>query len=296
MKKKLIGSLVAVLLLACGLFAVSNLPVGAVYAQQPTVNQSMSEEEMRRQIEELRTLIDTLLLAMNTNNVPSPPQGQAGIPSISSQRAREIAVELVGHGTAREVMLFMDSNVLTFEVDVRNENARYMVYINALSGSVIRMSRFEDSVQDVVVPPAETTTQPQAPQQEQTPQPTQTPQPQTPQQTQTPAPSTASPSPNSTSSPSPQATQTPSSNTSSSDRNNRPSNPAISLDRAIEIAYADIAARGINATFRRDSGMSWERGQWVWELEFRTQGERMPIIEFYINVDNGNIVKFEWDD
>ena len=81
-----------------------------------------------------------------------------------------------------------------------------------------------------------------------------------------------------------------------SSRSNRPSNPAISLERAIEIAYADLAERGINATFRRDSGMDWERGQWVWELEFRTQGERMPIIEFYISVDNGNIVKFEWDD
>jgi len=81
-----------------------------------------------------------------------------------------------------------------------------------------------------------------------------------------------------------------------SGRGNRPTNPAISLERAIEIAYADIAYRGISATFRRDSGMSWERGQWVWELEFRTQGERMPIIEFYINVDNGSIVKFEWDD
>jgi len=82
----------------------------------------------------------------------------------------------------------------------------------------------------------------------------------------------------------------------SSTRDNRPSNPAISLQRAIEIAEADLARRGINATFRRDSGMSWERGQWVWELEFRTQGERMPIIEYYINVDNGNIAKFEWDD
>jgi len=32
--------------------------------------------------------------------------------------------------------------------------------------------------------------------------------------------------------------------------------------------------------------MSWERGQWVWELLFKTQGERMPLIEFYINVDD----------
>jgi len=92
--------------------------------------------------------------------------------------------------------------------------------------------------------------------------------------------------------PSPQATASPSAN----GRGNRPSNPTISLERAIEIAYADIAARGINASFRTDSGMSWERGQWVWELLFSTQGERMPLIEFYINVDDGSIVKFEWDD
>jgi len=92
----------------------------------------------------------------------------------------------------------------------------------------------------------------------------------------------------------PPTTSTPS--PSVSGRGNRPTDPAISLERAIEIAEADIASRGINATYRSNSGMSWERGQWVWELEFRTQGERMPIIEFYINVDNGNIVKFEWDD
>lgn len=91
-------------------------------------------------------------------------------------------------------------------------------------------------------------------------------------------------------SPSPQPSE------STPSRSNRPSNPAITLERAIEIAYDDLADRDINATFRSNSGMSWERGQWVWELEFRTQGERMPIIEFYINVDNGSIVKFEWDD
>ena len=78
--------------------------------------------------------------------------------------------------------------------------------------------------------------------------------------------------------------------------NNRPSNPDITLERAIEIAYEDLTNRGINATFRSDSGMSFERGQWVWELLFRTQGERMPFIEYYISVDDGSVVKFEWDD
>ena len=94
----------------------------------------------------------------------------------------------------------------------------------------------------------------------------------------------------------PESTPQPTTSPSGSGRNNRPTNPAISLERAIEIAYADLADRGINATFRSDSGMDWERGQWVWELLFRTQGERMPFIEFYINVETGDIVKFEWDD
>jgi len=81
---------------------------------------------------------------------------------------------------------------------------------------------------------------------------------------------------------------------SNHNRNNRPSNPAISLERAIQIAQADLARRGINATYRTNSGMDWERNQWVWELEFRPTAGR-GVIEYYINVDTGAIVKFEWD-
>ena len=77
-------------------------------------------------------------------------------------------------------------------------------------------------------------------------------------------------------------------------QSNSPSNPAISLERAIEIAYADLTARNISATFRTHSGMDWERGQWVWELEFRPTTGR-GVIEYYINVNTGAIVKFEWD-
>jgi len=92
------------------------------------------------------------------------------------------------------------------------------------------------------------------------------------------------------------STPQPAANTSNSSRWTRPSNPAITLDQAIEIAYADLERRGINATYRSNSGLDFERGQWVWELLFRTQGEHMPLIEYYINVDTGDIVKFEWDD
>ena len=27
-----------------------------------------------------------------------------------------------------------------------------------------------------------------------------------------------------------------------------------------------------------------------------TEGERVPYVEYYISVDDGSIVKFEWDD
>ena len=78
----------------------------------------------------------------------------------------------------------------------------------------------------------------------------------------------------------------------------RPSNPAISLERAIEIGYAEIARRGHTGTFRRHSGMDWEPryGGWVWEVLFSVQGGRLPLVEMYIHVDTGNVAKFEWDD
>ncbi|MCL1924363.1 MAG: hypothetical protein FWF50_02130 [Defluviitaleaceae bacterium] len=79
-------------------------------------------------------------------------------------------------------------------------------------------------------------------------------------------------------------------------RNNRPTNTNISLERAIEIGYAEIARRGYTGTFRNNSGIDWEYGQWVWELLFRVNGGRLPLVEMYINVDSGNIVKFEWDE
>jgi len=76
-------------------------------------------------------------------------------------------------------------------------------------------------------------------------------------------------------------------------QNNRPEDPSVSIERATQIAYEDLRSRGIPANFRAHSGISLERGQWVWELEFSpSQG---GVIEYYINVTTGAIVKFEWD-
>ena len=93
-----------------------------------------------------------------------------------------------------------------------------------------------------------------------------------------------------------QSSASSSSGTSSSQRGSRPSNPAISLERAIEIGYEELARRGHTGTFRSDSGIDWEHGQWVWELLFRVEGGRLPLVEMYINVDTGAVIKFEWDD
>jgi len=82
----------------------------------------------------------------------------------------------------------------------------------------------------------------------------------------------------------------------SDETHQRSENPEITLAQAIQIAYDDLENRGITAAFKEDSGMEWERGQWVWELLFTTQGERMPFVEYYISVEDGTVVKFEFDD
>ncbi|MCL2416258.1 MAG: PepSY domain-containing protein, partial [Defluviitaleaceae bacterium] len=201
------------------------------------------------------------------------------VPRISGQQAREIADEFMDVATTpRSAVLFLEDNRLMFEVDLRSESGtRYMIYINAVTGGVSRMSRFDDvAFAEPVAQPAQNVAAVPTP----SPQPT---------PASTPSP-TWSPSP--TSSPSPTWSPSPSPSGSSSS-GSRPQNTSISLTRAREIAEADLARRGISASFHSNSGMSWERGQWVWELEFRS-GRR--VIEYYINVDTGNIVKFEWDD
>ena len=83
-----------------------------------------------------------------------------------------------------------------------------------------------------------------------------------------------------------------------STQGNRPQSPAISLERAIEIGYAELARRGHTGTFRNHSGMDFEPryGGWVWEILFRVPGGRLPLVEMYICVHTGNVAKFEWDD
>ena len=252
-KRWIVGiGLSAVAIALLGFAACMPAPAGNVYAGahlQQTEDAAIAE--LQQTIAELRALVSLLLGSDFYEG-----RQQAGIPSISGQRAREIAVELVGYGEARDVLLFSDDGALKFEVDVRYLNRRYMVYIDAASGEFISISRFDD-----VMPgfePGVATTPPKV-----------------------------SPSPSPHASPSPSL---------SPGQTGRPINPAISLERAIEIGYEELARRGHTGSFRNHSGMDLERGQWVWELLFNVQGGRLPFVEMYISVDTGAIIKFEWDD
>jgi len=86
------------------------------------------------------------------------------------------------------------------------------------------------------------------------------------------------------------------SNQTNTDMNNQilSPDPAITLNQAKQIAYNDLTNRNIQADFYANSGQNLHRGQLVWELEFRLQNDR-SIIEYYINVADGSIVKFEWE-
>ena len=366
-KKWIIGiGLCAAAIVLAGYVAYSYFRSEPVYASvQAASSNDATIAELQQTIAELRALVNLLMQNAGGNNQGGQQNVQAGIPFISSQRAREAAVAHVGYGTARDAMLFSDEGVLTFEVDVRHQNRRYMVYVDAANGDFIRMYRFDDAAEPDLqaAPPSGNVTA--APPGTSIPIPQNiTPRPPARQGgPSSPAISAqravelardhlvsigvtnarfeyvymdnengvwvwsvefggqgrsyefyvnvntgaflkapggatgAAPSPSPQVSPrpapSPQASPSPSPGRGQA---GRPTSPAISLERAIEIGYEEIARRGHTGTFRNHSGMDFERGQWVWELVFRVQGGRLPLVEMYINVDTGAVVKFEWDD
>ena len=145
-KKTLLSVAVLIFMLVGGLF------VNIAFTQDPVeVHAASDADAMQAEIEELRALIQLLLANMDNSSNQIPQAAQAGVPQISGQRAREIAVEFIGYGTTGEVTLFTDNGVLTFEVEVRQNNVRYMVYVNAATGGVIRMSSHENTA---VIPPS----------------------------------------------------------------------------------------------------------------------------------------------
>ena len=232
-------------------------------------------------------------------NISNDHLAQRGsVHQISSLEAREIAVNFVGYGDAYDVTAFTDRDTLIFEVDVRSDSVQYVVLLNAENGNVTSLSRHEfehtvvdfssgsdtaldeyipqttsETVQSTVTPPVNPpVNQPVNPPVIQSVNPLENP----------PVNPPANPPVNPPVTPPANPPANPPVNTPANERGNRPSNPAISLERAIEIANADLTSRGISATYHSHSGMDWERGQWVWELLYKTHGVggRMILPEF----------------
>ncbi|MCL2014958.1 MAG: PepSY domain-containing protein [Defluviitaleaceae bacterium] len=246
MFKKIIIGISAVVVLTAGYVGFAALTETPVQAASTTDIAAMQAE-----IAELRALIQSLTGLLGQ-------QATTPIAQISTQRAREIAVEFVGSGTALTANLFVEDGVPMFEVEVQAANSsRSMIYINAVNSTVVRMTPITTPELQPVTPTAPVATPPPV-------------------------------------APPPAATAPPATNVTTSGRTARPANPAISRDRAIQIAEADMRARGLSGWF--DSiEMDWEMGQWVWEVEFDSSTNRNHDYEWYINVDTGAIVRFRID-
>jgi uncharacterized membrane protein YkoI len=75
----------------------------------------------------------------------------------------------------------------------------------------------------------------------------------------------------------------------------QPAEQSVCIEQALEIAYAEIENRGYTGAFR-ESCRGVSRGREVWELLFRVQGGRKPLVEMYVCMETGEVLKWEWDD
>jgi uncharacterized membrane protein YkoI len=147
--KKLVIAFAAVAVIALGgvialiIFIVSQNSPEAL--QEPTAQSAEyaqdgngNLDEMAAELAELQAMLDALL-AGQTVEITGAAEPISGV------EANDIALAYVGHGEIAGFLLFNDEGVLTYEVDIRYGIARYMVYVDAISGEVINMGRFEDN-------------------------------------------------------------------------------------------------------------------------------------------------------
>ena len=102
-------------------------------------NQDEVSTELAAELAELQALLESIL----AGDYPTDTE-QTYTELITEQEAMDIALQHIGYGSVNDVLLFSDDGVLTFEVDIRHEEMRYMVYINALSGSVIASDSYNE--------------------------------------------------------------------------------------------------------------------------------------------------------
>lgn len=212
---------------------------------------------------------DGSLVGLRSNQ----PLGHFMSQGISLEQAREIAVAAVGGGVVQGIEAGYESGVMQIGIIVRySEGLLYYITLDASSGGIVGMYALRQDGGDSPAVPGDYFAPPETPPPSAQNQPPIQALPEATQPTQ----------PASSPSPSPQE---PTGGAGFS-------GTTIPLEQAIQIANNDLAARGISATFRAHSGIDWEYGQWVWELEFMSS---MGVIEYYINASTGAIVKFEID-
>lgn len=98
----------------------------------PQEQLTTTEEELAAELAELRNQLQELLANEPLNQI------------ITENEAENIALAFLGFGTVADSMLFIGEEGYTFEVEIINENVRYIVYVDAVVGNVIRMGRFDD--------------------------------------------------------------------------------------------------------------------------------------------------------
>jgi len=115
---------------------------------------------MNKKLKAILPIIGLILVVLIFNLMNTNANEDADT-TISSQEATEIALDYLGVGTAIDATLMEENGVAIYEVEIEeNEDIRFLVYVHAETGDVVRMSRFEEGYEGIttlpeILPPGE---------------------------------------------------------------------------------------------------------------------------------------------
>ena len=75
------------------------------------------------------------------------------VASISSEDAKEIALDYIGYGLITDVALITENDVQIYTVAIKQENVHFVIYVHGQTGDVVRMVRTEDGYQGIMTLP-----------------------------------------------------------------------------------------------------------------------------------------------
>jgi len=71
------------------------------------------------------------------------------VASVSSEDAKQIALDYIGHGVAEDATLMTENGIQIYAVDIRHEKVHYVIYVHGQTGDVVRMLRTEEGYQGI---------------------------------------------------------------------------------------------------------------------------------------------------